>query len=353
MVEITIRPHRLRQFGSGAGSTFCLVVNSDLLPHLQVDESGDYDEYRTVTFDPGDEFENVLAERIPQRSHVLVISPGCFFESPPPHLVGERKLMAMACNSTPTDLETIAHFMKVMEDTDPAQQEAFAERFFALAEASDHLEYVNEQTGTVMRFDHFSEDYEWNQQAGYVDWGEQQIVPAGEISVLPIQILNFDAKLSLALNGELTIHGYPILHNGRPSFTREDQARLHVDLAPMQEHPIVAKVTDGSITELVGTTPGARSAVEMLEAMFRVDSRYRLVWEIGHACNAALVIRDGNHAMNEVYGGPYGAVHWGLGLTPYTQFHLDIICPGTVLRGVDGEPLLGAAPTGRAPVGVG
>jgi len=49
--------------------------------------------------------------------------------------------------------------------------------------------------------------------------------------------------------------------------------------------------------------------------------------EIGFAHNVTLQLLDGNHAMNEVYGGlnegSDGCLHWGLGLTPYTQYHLD------------------------------
>jgi len=89
--------------------------------------------------------------------------------------------------------------------------------------------------------------------------------------------------------------------------------------------------------------------VEMLEHMFAVDSRYRIVWEIGHALNVSLDILPGNHAMNEVYGGVEGCLHWGLGLTPFTQYHLDIISPYTsVIGGATGDVLLGTP--GKAPV---
>jgi hypothetical protein len=348
MAAITIRPERLRQFGDPTGSVFCLVTNSDLLPLVTVEGSGGYADYATFAFDPGDVFVDVL-ETLPRRAHVLVVSPGCFFESPPPHLLGERKLMGMACNSTATTADTIAHFLDVMERTDPAEQEEVSDRFFAIAEDAEYLEYVNEEHGTSLRFDHFSADYEWNQQAGLLGWGEQQIVPAGELSVLPVQILSFDESLRLALNGELTLHGYPILHNGRPSFTRADQSRVHGELAAMTDHAIVATVRDGTITALRGTSAAAAPAIEMLDAMFRVDSRYRLVWEIGHAINTSLVILAGNHAMNEVYGGTEGAVHWGLGLTPYTQYHLDVICPGTVVRADDGRVLLGTGARAAVP----
>ena len=45
--------------------------------------------------------------------------------------------------------------------------------------------------------------------------------------------------------------------------------------------------------------------------------------------------------MNEVYGGTEGCLHWGLGLTPYTQYHLDIISPGTTVYTDAGEVVLG------------
>lgn len=341
MTQLTIRPARLRQFGDPAGVTFCLVANRAILDVATVEEDGGYERYETIAWDAEVPFAEFLVERIPTRSHTLVVSPGEFFESPPSHLLGERKLMAMACNSTPTSLDTIEHFLDVMERTDPDEQQAMADHFFSLAEQVEHIEYVNERYGTVLTFDLWDQEYEWNQQAGHLEWGEQQIVPSGELSVLPINILEMDPGLHLTLNGELTFHGYPILHNGRPSYTREDQARVHADLAVITDHAVVATVRDGAVTELRATTPGAAPAVDMLEAMFRVDSRYRLVWEIGHAVNTALEILPGNHAMNEVYGGQEGAVHWGLGLTPYTQYHLDVICPGTVVRGDDGRVLLG------------
>jgi hypothetical protein len=43
-----------------------------------------------------------------------------------------------------------------------------------------------------------------------------------------------------------------------------------------------------------------------------------------------------------VYGGTEGCLHWGLGLTPFTQYHLDIISPGTsVIGGSSGQVLIG------------
>jgi hypothetical protein len=350
MTSIAIRPARYRQFGDASGCAFWLVTNHALKEAFRIEEASGYAEVRIAGCDSSEEFLELLATRMPEPAHVLVILPHSFFYSPPPARIGRRKLMAMACNSTPTSLETIAYFLDVIERTDPAAQQAFADRFFTLGEASDHLEFVDvrNQTyaqGTHATFEHLSDHYEWNQQAGPLDWGMQQLAPAGEISVLPVQILRFDAALRLPINGELAFHGQPVLHAGTPSFTREDQARIHERLATMGAHAVVATVRNGVVDGLRATHPDATPAVEMLEALYTVDSRFRIIWEVGFGINTALrALLPGNHAMNEVHGGSgFGALHYGMGLTPFTQYHLDIICPGTSVLGKDGALLFGCA----------
>lgn len=338
---IDVNPSRLRQLGAADGAAFVLVTNPEFATSVRIVPEGGYTDYLTRTFSGGD-FAAFLAAEVPARAHVLVMAPGVFFQSPSQDGVGpQRKLLAMACNSTPTDFAALEHFMRCIEDTDPDAQEEFSERFFQAAENGDHLEYRDARYGTVAVLRHFEQELVWNQQAGLVDWGEQQIVPAGEISVLPIDIVEFDEDLSLPLDGEIVIQGYPILHNGTPSYTRRDQARIHEQLWGLTEDAVKATVVNGAITRLEALGPGAEPVVAMLESMFATDSRYRTVWEIGHAVNTTHEILPGNHAMNEVYGGVDGCLHWGLGLTPFTQYHLDIISPGTTVSNDKGEALLG------------
>lgn len=340
--KIAVDPSRLRQFGDPADSIFCLVTNPGIMDQISVAENGGYREYRMIPFHPGERFADVLPERVPEPAHVLAISPLSFFESPPSELLGpRRKLMGMACNSTPTSLDVIGHFLQIMERTSPDAQAVFSDTFFDKLNAAEYLVYADERHGTRAVLDHLKDDLEWNQQAGPLDWGEQQIVPAGEISVLPIEITDFREDLVLPLEGTVAFRGYPILHNGTPSFSRTDQARIHRELSPLNEHAVIASVSGGVITDIRPHDPRARSAVEMMTAMFEVDSRYRKVWEIGHALNTSLDILPGNHAMNEVYGGTQGCLHWGLGLTPYTQYHLDIISPHTTVYTDTGDVVLG------------
>jgi hypothetical protein len=342
MSTLVVDPQKIRQFGEPDGATFCLVTSAELAREVAIVQSSAYPDHDVVVFD--DDFETILSDRVPGRAHVLVMSPATFFQSPDDRLIGpDRKLLAMACNSTPTDHAALRHFLTCIEATDPVAQEKFSNRFFELAEHGDALEYHDAEFGTTAVLQLFTQDLVWNQQAGLVDWGEQQIVPSGEISVLPIEITDFDAALSLPLDGEIVIRGYPILHSGTPSFALSDQKRIHDRLWPLRENAVRATVSNGLITSLEALSEGASGVVDMLETMFAVDSRYRIVWEIGHALNTTHEILSGNHAMNEVYGGTEGCLHWGIGLTPFTQFHLDIISPGTYVTNDQGETLLGVA----------
>lgn len=338
---VSVHPERLSQFGSAADCNFYLVTNDSFADSFRIEGAAEYLSARVVALKESESFEEAITT-LPGPAHILVVSPARFFQSPETDGLGpDRKLLAMACNSTPTTLTEVRHFLKIMEDTSATEQDAFSARFFDLAEQADRLEYANPVTGTVAHLDHFADGLVWNQQAGSLEWGEQQIVPSGEISVLPVEITDFDEKLYLPLEGEITLQGYPILHSGTPSFSRVDQARIHAALAAMEQHPIKAVVEGGHIVSLTAVDPGAEPAVAMLESMFEIDSRYRKVWEIGHALNTSLRILPGNHAMNEVYGGTAGCVHWGLGLTPYTQYHLDIIAPQTIVRSAaDPESIL-------------
>ncbi|MET7878942.1 hypothetical protein ABZS52_18670 [Micromonospora profundi] len=338
---VIVDPDKLRQFGSAEGAVFCLVTNPEFKDDIVIAKSGRYDDYLTVPLHRGERFEDILS-RIPEPSHIFGVSPAAFFESPSDEVLGpRRKVLAMACNSTPTTLDEIRHFLDVMERTSPEEQDGFSDTFFELLEESDHLVYVDAKRNTTATLQHLDETLVWNQQAGAIGWGEQQIVPAGEISVLPIDIREFEEDLHLPLEGEITIRGYPILHSGTPSFSRADQQRIYQELSGLRQHAVVARVENGVITDIRPDSPGAQRAVDMLNAMFEVDSRYRIVWEMGHALNTALEIIDGNHAMNETYGATHGCLHWGLGLTPYTQYHLDIISPDTTVRTSNGIIVLG------------
>jgi len=314
---------------------------------FRIQEASAYMRGEILGCDSSDEFRTLLATRIPEPAHVLVILPHSLFCSPPPESIGRRKLVAMACHSTAASLETIGYFLDVIEQTNPAAQEAFAKRFFTLAAASAQLELIHPSdrrgSGTHATVAHLSDQFAWNLQAGPLEWGTQQLGPAGEISVLPAPILRFDAALRLPIDGELTFQGTPVLHAGTAPYTREDQARIHAQLNVLADHAVVAAVRNGEIEDLRPADSDAAPAASMLETLFTADARYRIVWEVGFGINTALrAVRPGNHAMNEVYGASNGVVHFGFGLTPSTQYALILPAIGTMAVGANGAVLAGS-----------
>lgn len=114
--SVIIRPHLIRLFGATEGSTFCLVTNSEIIDQFKIEESDAYRSYISVRFNDGDSFDNMLEQVIPESAHILVISPHCLFEPPPPEKIGShRKLIAMPSNSSSTHLDAITDFLGTME----------------------------------------------------------------------------------------------------------------------------------------------------------------------------------------------------------------------------------------------
>ncbi len=342
MSKITVNPERLRQFGKREGSTFCVVTNTSLLDKLVIKEGNGYKNYKIIPYDAGDNFTEILSNQIPEPAHILVIAPDCYFRSPEPrHLGVHRKLCIMACNSTPTSIEAIDHFLKCGENTDPCEQEKIAECFFVNCEAAEKLKFFDEEYQITAEFQHVNHQLQWHEQIGELQWGEQQLFPSGEISVLPVEIFTSNLNANLDISGKLALRGTPILHSGTPSFLPEDQERIFQTLCTMKEYAVIATLHKGTITTIEASHPAAQPAADMLNALCDVDSRYKIVVEIGFAINHHLKLFPGNSAMNEVYANANGTVHFGLGLIPHTQYHLDIICPFIKVLGENDKLIFG------------
>jgi len=348
-MTITIRPHLFTNLGETHGVHFRLITNSDLVEKFRIADEHSYISTGIVKCDHPEEFPTILADgRLPRPLHVLVITPECLFSSPDSNIIGDKcKILVMPCNSTSVGLVDIGHFLSVMEQSDVAKQKSWADRFFSSGEDSEYIDFIDDNTQTKARFSHISDQYEWFEQLGPVEWGGQQFCPAGEISVLPMFHGNYDPEKRFAINGQITLCGYPILNSGRPSFIRRDQERIYQELSGIKRQSIIATVKDGEITDLASDDPAAKPATDMLRAMFKVDSRYKIIWEIGFGSNTNMQIIDGNKAPNESYGHKNGCVHWGLGLTPWTQYHLDILCPNTKIVTSKGVCIAGDAKMNR------
>ncbi|PWI46485.1 hypothetical protein CEE45_16555 [Candidatus Heimdallarchaeota archaeon B3_Heim] len=334
---------KLDNFGEISGADFILVTTDELASKLDlVDTKKAYSSLIKECVTNYNQFEEALSSKFPEKAHILVVLPSIYVASPPPEVLGKyRKLATLACFSTPTSIESIFHFLEQATRTDSAMQEKIADRFFEVGESAKHIKFVNEEYGTSAVFKHLSDDLTWHEQIGKLDWGEQQLLPSGEVSTLPVSVFGEDIKSKLDLNGEILLKGQPVLHAGNVSFLRKDQDRIFNALNSITEHPLKLEVKQGEIQHVTAISSKGKGSADMLNALFDVDSRFRTIIELGFGINTNLELFPGNQAMNEVYGGKSGVIHYGIGLLPFTQYHIDFICPDTRVMDNNGIPLVG------------
>ncbi len=346
--KILIYPERLKQLGEAEGCHFYLVTNSAYKEIFQIEGDAHYKSSSTLSIDSEKEFTKLLNNSIPDNSHILVISPDHLIHSVKPNKLHNKKLLIFACNSAPSSLEAIQHFLRCGERTDPEQQELFTKNLFDKLESTENLLLVDDHYKTRAIFDHLDEEYGWHEQAGFIDWGQQQVFPSGEIACFLVPLkghqVNFNERMKI--NGDISLCGHPILHSGPPSFRPEDQERIYQALATMRHHAVIATASNGVITKLSPTNETCIPAANMLETLFRVDSRFRIIYEVGFALNSEVSPYPENSAMNEVSASKTGSLHFGLGMLPYTQYHLDIICPSLSILTKNGDFIFGAKPNG-------
>ncbi len=343
MQPITVYPSRLQQFGNSKNCNFYLITNPELVDIFQIEQDASYKDTAILSIDKSEDFVDIIKNTVPDNSHILVISPHCLIQSVNPKELAKRKLLIFACNSAPTSIDAINHFLRCGEKTDPQQQENITAEFFTDIEEAENLIFYDNKYQTRAIFNHLNDDYGWHEQCGMLNWGQQQVFPAGEVAcfLVPLKATEIDFNLRISLNGDIPLMGYPVLHSGPPSFLLEDQERIYKKLATMKEHAVIAKVVDGEITQIKAAHSSCLPAADILEKMFDVDSRFRIIYEIGFAINHHVVPYPANSAMNEVSAGENGTIHFGLGMLPYTQYHLDIICPGISVLGKDKKYIFG------------
>jgi hypothetical protein len=337
MAALVVHAGRFPALGAPDGS-FYLITNPELAEHIELVGDSRYRECSVMAWPAGVPFEQLL-ERISEPASVVAVSPHRLFRSPPD--IGRRKMMVFACASTPVSLDVLGGFVAAAGRVSPAAEEQQAAQFFDRAREAELLQIEDRQLGTRARFWHLDDSYEWHQQAGPLAWGDQQIAPSGELSVTPGDIMEFDGSRRLAITGTLALQGPVIVHGDATGRSLADQARLHAQLDALRLHPVVLTLEVGEIVAIRATSAGGKAAAEALDQLLAGDARYRTVQEIGFGINRSFELAPGNVGMNEPYGGAHGVVHFGLGLTPTTQFALTFLSPRSVVRGKNEEVLIG------------
>jgi hypothetical protein len=334
---IVVRPARYRQFGN-TRRPFYLVTNAAFAGAFAIDGEGEI-----VTLDADRRLGATLTTRTADDADVLVAARGAFLDGLSPDELCGRRVMVMPCGSTPVTPGHIRAVLPTLEQTDVAAQAERSEAFFAAVEDCTAITISDLLRATECDLHPHECDGEWHQQAGPLAPGEQQIAPAGELSLLAGGIAAFDPAARLPISGQLTLRGPVIVHAGYDAGLGAEQERLYRRLSGLYQAPVVVDV-DGGIIVSCGpgedSTESARAAAE-LERLLAADVGYRTVWEIGFGINSELCLLPGNCGLNEVFGGRNGVLHIGLGLTPGTRFALTFLCPDSAVTTDEGSTLVG------------
>jgi len=340
--ELTVRPAALRQFGT-TDRAFYLVTDADLVPRFSIADDGRASA-AIVPAVGGADVSRIVRE-LPDESDVLIAAPGCFVDGSGLDDIGGRRVAVMPCGSTPVRPDQLRYFLGVLERTDPLAQEKRATEFFDAVGGGGTVRLLDDARDATCVFDALDDSYVWNQQAGELSPGEQQIAPAGELSVLPMEITEFDPARRLRLTGTLALRGEPIVHAGYPDAPDRQQAELYARLTVLRRQAVLAELEEGVIVHLRPAQAGSavnEAAAALLTEVLDAEPRYRTVWELGVGINTAMKPVPANCGLNEVYGADRGVVHLGVGLTPFTAFALTFLCPDTRLT-VDGETVIGGS----------
>ncbi|KWT61527.1 hypothetical protein ADL21_12495 [Streptomyces albus subsp. albus] len=342
MPPLDITTSDLGQFGEPA-ETFCLITTEQYAEPLSLLPGDGCSRVLRLTLPPGARLGEVIEQSVPEDAHVLAVCPGRFLDSPAERELGGRKLAALPAGSTPLTGEHISYFLRTAARTDATQHARVAEEFFDRVGESRRLTIVDDVSGTEAEFDHELGDCVWNQQAGVMEAGDQQIFPPGKLSVTAAEITTFapDARL-LGLNGDLTLRGWPIVHRHEDPADGPDQQRLFEALTPLVANAVTLHITAGRIEGVTPQTAAAAPAAAELDKLLTDDPRYRVIWELGFGINTTTEVIPANCGPNEVYGATGGVVNLGLGVTPATRFALAFLCPRSSLLTSDGTAVLGA-----------
>lgn len=325
-------------FGPPEGSVFFGVLDPLAAGFVEF-AGGAYAQVETVTVPPaalGD-----LLARTPGLAHVLCISAVGPFESPPASLLGHRRLGVMPFFSTGFSEAKLAAAVALLNGTDFHYQERESARVLALLRRSSRLVFRSPEFDTEATLLLVGSGQHVFRQAGTIPAGGQSVLPGGEISLLTNAHGEFEVEARHPLSGRIPLAGQPIVHRGRcpcaavrlsratgrpPSCAvmepPVDDARLLSTFETMREicqGDLVVEVDDGIIVKVVSSR---RSRPRLLfEQLLARDERYRKVHEIGIGINPSdLIHRRDNFMPNEMRRG----LHIGLGLTPFTEFHIDV-----------------------------
>lgn len=325
-MSVTIDPSDyLPLFGGDLGNVFLLVTSPDIRKELVVDNRKNYDliEYIWTDVDSRTGFIHYLDYFQQKQQYVSTLwITTCEFEHFHPEQLHGIKIAALPFFSAGFSLDALKTSLEIVKGTNYERELEKENLFLSYLDQSNQICFLAPEYGTKAIFKHYEVDH-WFSINGPLSYGQQCVLPTGEISALTNSSGDFSYEARFALDGEIILSGMPVVHRGSPVVRRTDTERTFEKLAVMQHYPVIAIVRQGLIEKIQSPFSGQNPFLNALNELFAQDERYRKIHEIGFGMNERCApLRAGNFFPNERFPG----VHFGIGLGGHTSFHHDFIC---------------------------
>jgi hypothetical protein len=343
-VRISVRGLR-GAFGDPVGQRLLIVASRATLEQLDLVNDGGYSCVTGMAAD-AEEIPTLL-DALDGPCHIFVITTDSTFQSPPASAVAKAKLGVLPLYSTGFSWAKLRAALSIIGGTDFADQHRRARKVVAALDEGETVTFLGSASTSLQLRTWAGRQLHFFDQSGPIGWGRQSVLPGGELSLLTDGHGQYSADANFLLDGDLVVATAPVVHRGgcpcaiarlrlegdtraAGACTMRDRvtdARLR-DVFSALEHaarrPALLHIRGGFIEQAASL--GVQSPfVAALDALFVEDPRYRKIHEIGFGLNPASTYRAGiNFLPNEMVSG----AHFGLGLTPFTEFHIDLVSPG-------------------------
>ena len=324
--RVVLDPADLRVlFGNDLGDVFVLVTSPDIRETIRL-ESRDGFPVEEISWEGPDTRAAVIAtfrelDAQAKRGSVLWIAAD-EFEHYLEEDLANVKLAAISFFSDSYSPESLRRYLAIIGATDYDHELALEDRLLGLLEDAERVVFRAPRFGTHATFEHHDSEH-WFSLHGVLDFGQQTVLPTGELATLTDPSGEFHFESRFMVNGDIVLKGHPIVHRGNRGVTRDETDRMYEALANMHRFGVVCRVRDGLIEEISSPTPGPNPLFAVIRSLFDLDERYRKIHEIGFGTNVGCArMLSRNFFANERWPG----VHCGLGLGGFTPFHLDLAC---------------------------
>ena len=232
------------------------------------------------------------------------------------------KLAAVSFFSNPYSPGSLDRYLRLLGATDYDRELEIEARLLDLLENGRRVVFRSPRFGTSAVFEHHASEH-WFSLHGALHFGQQTVLPTGELATLTDESGQFTTETPFEVNGEIVLKGQPIVHRGNRGVTPDETESMFDALAHMQKHAVILRVDRGFVHEVVSPTSGLNPLHVVIDAILKADDRYRKIHEIGFGTNPLCArMAPTNFFANERWPG----VHCGFGLGGYTPFHLDLAC---------------------------